>query len=412
MTDPQIPTAATIIAPGIDKLVSLRPAALAHINAGRGRYAYFFRGLKAQAALLLRRMAAEAVAKRIDLAHGDELHDLAASEFFTYAPEDGTKAIGSASLTRTATSTSGVIRKGTKFYRAADPKARVPIQAATYEASVDTPYFAPYADCTVPLVATQVGAHANTPIIDAAPTTGYSSEPLNDPTFTVTSILAAGGSTTESDDDLVTQAKAYSDGQFAPNDASILAGALQSTGVRHAALVTVTSYTDYLGHTYPCAYTNLAIADESWASSPELQQRVAQQLADQFLGFGCTVAVNGVFNVSILISADVMLRDASYLSDTVAIQAAIQKDLRAYFDLRPDWYTFKASQVRAVIARAHRKILTCSNVTITRGPSGDGGVPITATEPPPPSFTNLRGSLLTHFFLADNAVTTNFLAPT
>jgi hypothetical protein len=127
MTDPQIASADAIIAPGIDTLVALRPRALQHINAGRGRYAYIFRGLKAQAALLLRRQAAEAKAKRLELASGDELRDLAASEFLTYAPDQATKAVGVMYLNRGAGLPGGVFRKGFKFQRIADPARPLPL---------------------------------------------------------------------------------------------------------------------------------------------------------------------------------------------------------------------------------------------------------------------------------------------
>jgi hypothetical protein len=410
MTDPQIASADAIIAPGIDTLVALRPRALQHINAGRGRYAYIFRGLKAQAALLLRRQAAEAKAKRLELASGDELRDLAASEFLTYAPDQATKAVGVMYLNRGAGLPGGVFRKGFKFQRIADPARPLPLKAATYEAVLDVPYAYGSGPLAVPVRATQPGTHANAPICDGftTGTVNFADTPP-DPTFQILDYRAGGGSDGEGDPELVAQALSFVDGQYAPNRASILAGALRGTGVRHAAQLDVTQYLPNTPGAVltPCAFTNLVIADESWSSSDEWCQQVAQQISDDFLGFGCNVAVNGVVNFRIAVTASVMLRDARYLSDTNKIAKAIQAALRDYFDLRPDWYTWKLAQVRAVITHAHRKILTCTTAQVL---GVRLGLPL--ADPAPFLPTSTAGNFMTHYALADNAVTTTFLPPT
>ena len=58
----QIPSSNAVIAPAINALVAARPGALKHINYGTGAYSHLIEGWRAQAALVISRLADQAIA--------------------------------------------------------------------------------------------------------------------------------------------------------------------------------------------------------------------------------------------------------------------------------------------------------------------------------------------------------------
>ncbi len=104
---PQVPRAAEILGPGLDKLRTVRPAAFAFANTGTGRWADLFAGWEGQIVLLLRRQADEVICSRLPLAGGVGLTDLAASEYETQRTSAPTVAIGRAILGRAPNPSSG-----------------------------------------------------------------------------------------------------------------------------------------------------------------------------------------------------------------------------------------------------------------------------------------------------------------
>src|SRR5579883_1123557 len=120
MPAPILPSVADPIGRGIDALVRARPNVAAHIDSGQ--YGNLFAGWLAQEALLLSRIADEIRAARLPTSEGDALRGLAASEFDTVPVDGPTTAVGTFLLRRDPQLVHpGVIRRGSRFRRAADP---------------------------------------------------------------------------------------------------------------------------------------------------------------------------------------------------------------------------------------------------------------------------------------------------
>jgi len=77
---PIIPKANDIVAPAQATLVAKRPRAFDAINLGQGVYAHIFEGIRAQAELAIARLADGVVGGTYNLAKGDQLKSLIASE--------------------------------------------------------------------------------------------------------------------------------------------------------------------------------------------------------------------------------------------------------------------------------------------------------------------------------------------
>ena len=156
------------------------------------------------------------------------------------------------------------------------------------------------------------------------------------------------------------------------------------------------------GRVSPSAFTAVSIADASWASSRLWLAMVAQNIADDFLGHGCAVRVAGVKNTRIRCDLTVTLRDPTSLADPSGITAAIQATLQSYFDDRPDWWTWKRSQIRAVVSRADPRVLVCTQATVRVAPDGRRTPRAHASLPMPSGFT------LTHWMLVANGVSVTY----
>lgn len=409
-----VPRPDEIIGPAIDALVAARPQVFRHLQGGPTD-SYYARvvkaGWRAQAALLLAQIGDEVASTRLGLATGPALLDLAADEYQTVVDASPTLAYGSVTLARTGIA-GGAIRAGKKFRRVADPTQQPPVLGASYSALADVIVLPNVTSgIVVPLVADTPGSAANAPIVSAGDSTAplgvmQVADLLFDPTFEVTAFDAAGGSDGLDEDSIRAEAKAYSVGQYAPTDDAITAGALRGTGVKYAAIRDFTEvFTLVMSELVPsnAAFTSVVIADQSWATSLAWRNQVQQSIATNFQGFGCAIRMGTVTNVVASLTAAVVLRDARSLGDTSEIDAAIQAAVSAYFDLRPDWYVFRYAQIRAVIAHADRRILTCTAAQLldsTGTPIAEPSAPIAA-----PSV------VLTHWMVPQGSTLATYNAP-
>jgi Baseplate J-like protein len=396
MVRPILPSVVDPIGRGIDALVRARPTAARHVE--RGRYSHPFAGWRAQEAILLARIAEEIRAARLPTAEGDALRALAASEFDTDVVDGPTRAIGTISMWRPIEPVpAGVIRKGSTFRRVGDPSA-TPARVDVLYAAVEDVYVPRFTYTAKVIVeATAPGTAANIVPSDAPqfaqpPLELQIASALFDPTFRIDTGDAGGGSDGVTDDDVRRMARAFVLGRVGPTTAAILAGALLSTGVKRVA-----AFEDPVG-----AQTVLTIADGSFSGSTAWAARVRQRLYDEFVGFGCKVAVGFAQNRFVKVTAKLTLRDAAYRYDTSAVLTNAQKALRRYFDDRPDWYSFRNRAVRAVLARCDPRVLTCTSA-IVESAWGAGPMP----EPAPVT----PGAPVFHYWLADDALSVQFENP-
>lgn len=384
----QVPTPDEILTPGINKLVALKPRALPHINAGTGGYANIFAGWRAQVALLIRRIGNFARNGRLPFSQGDALDFLAGSEFDTIADKTAQKAVGQVTMTRTGTLPGGTIFKGARFTRPADTSSQRLWADASFECAVDTLVPQGSTSVTVPLMASREGSFANRPSTGTAATEIQIADDIVDRTsWVISSYEMGGGSDGVSDADVQQYAQAFSQGQYGPTEAAALAGAFKA-GAKH--VVPIDDVTQ--------GALQLYIADASWAGSTRWASTVRQSLYDQKLvGFGCKVLVSYATNTLIGVEATCKVRSPNYLAETSAIDVSIQKALRKYFDERPDWNRWKLSALRGIIARADRRLLTCSSVTV-KDYAG-----VTLTEPTSTSST--------HFMVLQNGAQITYQSP-
>lgn len=359
---PPLPSAANCLTPLIDSLVADKTERLDHINYGDGRWSDALAGWKAQANLNLRRVADEMMQSRLSLASGQGLRALAASKFFANVQDLSTAALGVIHLQKPLDGSLGSIPAGTRFRRQADPRAYpLPLTASDYLSTQDVNVRAVDADVYVPIRAVQTGVLGN--IVQEVGVISGSDLTIVDQlftrNFTVIGATCAGGGTTFSDPEVRAIAGAQPQGRRGPTQGAVLAGSYFASGVRHVAVF----------QDNQAAETIAYLADESWASDTGLwSPEVIQSLQDEWVGFGCALNPAGtrlVNNYFAKVACTVQLRDASLLGSTPSIQASIFAKVKAYFDERPDWYTFRYSSLRGVIARADPRILTCTSVTMT-----------------------------------------------
>lgn len=390
-----MPTADAVITPVLEKLYELRPTSFQHLNLRSGVYWHPVLGFRAQAAVVLRRLALLAAERRLDTATGKALLDYCASEFDA-VPETGkTFAQGTITLGRNAMLPlpGGDYPKGTRVSRSTFVQNGVTLQSAEYETLADVHLDAgSAAPVTVPVQATRAGADANTPI-DVTGGVFNITIPNRIANVTVNDFQAAGGSDGPGDDFVRFFARTYALGQYGPTASASKLGALSSTGVRHFLVY----------DTVATGSQTILVADESWASSDRWARVVQQSLIDNDLvGFGCKVAVGRVRNRIISVTVSVTLRDSNYLHETTEIDLAIQKALRSYFDDRPSWNTWNADSLKSVVAHAHPKIFGCASLAVNDAATGSPLTEILA-----PDYTQEQ----VHFLLANNAVKLTYLGP-
>jgi hypothetical protein len=242
---------------------------------------------------------------------------------------------------------------------------------------------------TVKIKATQAGAGSNLRPYDPALVLV---DPLFDTRFTVASADAAGGSGVASDVKLRSLAMALATGQDGPTMAAISSGLLLTEGVAHVAFAE------------PGDGTVLAwIADESWCYSSELAKRASQILKSTYLGFGCKVIISPVVDRLVSVSATVALRDKRDVAYTEELGQSVRDGLRAYFDERSDWYTWKTTGISAAITRSDRRLLRATNIVV----KDSAGTTLVA---PSTALPNSASSIY-HYQLDDANVAINFVSP-
>lgn len=389
-----IPRSAAIVGAGIDAMVALRPELVAKFNDPKSRYSSLVVGLRAQFDLLIRRIADEAIAARIGAATGDALAAVAASEYDTAISSGATTATGDIFLARSGGGKpQGVIRKGHRFRRPADPTAQpLAKQEIALTATQDTVMLLGDTAARVPVVATVAGAAGNYPQSYLGAATDFQAvDTLFDPNLSITSGYIAGGADAGLDAKLVRRvARAEALGAYGPVTDALLSGALQVAGIRHAAILDDPT----------SALSAVFVADASWAWSFSLSAQLLAALQNTDAprqGFGCALASRAINNRWIHVVATVQVRHPSALADTTLLDAPIRSALLSYFDDRPDWYTWRKAAIRGRIARASRELLTCTNVDVRDA--------ITGASLAEPDTTSVGSSVaLTHYQLSDQGV--------
>jgi hypothetical protein len=370
MAEPQIPRVNDLLGAGFNAIVEERPSVAAQL--AFGRYGNVMHGWKAQAQLVLRRLAAEAVSTRL-ISEGRPLLDLLASEFDAIIDPSPQKALGTVRLRRNKPAlvdfTGGLIPTGTKFRRPADATASPPAQEALYEstepvyvgtdATVTPPLTGYTQRITVPIQAARPGSHANI-VRQYSPLTTDETDPpieLADTlfdTFTVIYGDAAGGSDGPPTAKLRSLGRALGSGQYGPNEAAILAGLLSTVGVAHAAMRENTSTGKVIAW----------IADESWAWSSRLRDLSLQNLNDSWLGFGCSagIGLTSVIPAAVVVAAKV--RDTRSLAESSGLTSRMRTAIKSYFEDRSDWYTWNANGIRGAVMRSDRRLLDVTSVVV------------------------------------------------
>src|SRR6478752_262398 len=224
--------------------------------ANHGRYADVLRGWRAQAEVVRAQLSKEVLATRLDGCSGQDLKDLAKSEYFAEIPDVPQKAVGEVVLARTVTNTndsptdnfsSGVVPAGTRVKVAALPTAIYPLQDAEY-ATTQPLQWIDYGDSflrtnngdgtwthiqiSAPILveATREGPHANLPLTHGSTVSAVGLElslasTLFDSSFSVYSLAAAGGTLGTADTQIRALARAMSNGRNGPTAGAVVAGA-------------------------------------------------------------------------------------------------------------------------------------------------------------------------------------------
>lgn len=413
MTDAAIPDPRFILAAGIDALVALRPAALKHINSGKGRYYDLITGWRATIDVAVARIAREVAAGFLSTAEGDELIAYVASEHDAVVDRTPYAAVGTVTLQRsTGPLLGGVIKKGTKFFRESDPSANPAVESSDYESTSPVVVAAGQELVSVRVRATRPGLPGNdrVEVVSGVPTPRnrltVNPADLFDRLLVPTLSSVAGGTSKPTDGYARRLAVAHSIGQYGPTAGAVVAAALKAPGCSRVAY-----FED------PTVGASVLFpADESWATSETFRSAALQRVTDpdgpEVLGFGPRCVIGSVANQYVSGVATVSLRAARFLDSSEQINDAIRTALRAYLDDRPEWYTWKASAIRSVIARCDPRILGCSSFTMTDLAGA------TLTEPSAIS-TDFgltdpfsAGIYATHYFLAGNGVTVTYEVPT
>jgi len=418
MAAPQIPRIADILAPGIDKLIELRPRAEQHL--AKGRWGDIIAGWSAQAALLVSHLVSEANAARLSLAEGDALRALASSDYWADLETAPTSAVGTASIERVVDNGSsattgnfgsiGDVPAGARFRRPADPDAVPPREEGIYQAT--EPVLADDVDTTVsdmgggvwrhtqilnvPIEAVRPGPHANTPVppfISGQNSPCEIVSPLFDTRFAPRFLIAGGGSASRIEDQIRAFARAMYLGQHGPVATALVAGALSDPGVRHVGVV--------LDPTQ--AIHRVIVTDESWGGSDVFSQRVQRRLVDGgWVGWGSRVGVDFAANIFVRVEASVII-ESDAVSAQAEIGAAVRKRLVRYFNERPDWWTWRANTIGGLIGLSDRRILACTSVAV-RDANGGGALS-------EPSATLPYATRPNHYFLVNDQVKLTFSTP-
>jgi len=389
-----MPRMADLIGPAIDELLKHNPEAAKFI--AEGRWGDVIAGIKAQGALIRRRLVSEIEATRLGHAKGQALHELAESEYGVLLNPEPRTAIGEVALSRTVTNASadpagaftlGLIPKGFRFRRPARPDGFPVLEEAEYVATQDVPlgdgtgnlpgYTTPVGGqhqhtepIFVPIEATRTGPHANTPTIEGQGLPGEALDKLPDPTLVLDSLTAAGGGAElgEEDGDYIRDLCLHTyKARLGPTWSALIAGSLSNERVRHLAMVKH-AYVDIPAGNEVLHYlrgdTMLFVADGSWAGSAALAASVGKTLKDDhWLGWGARVGTSTVRNKLVVVKANVLLKRDRKV-DIPALRERIEYFLNNYFNHRFNWWSWRLQAVGGLIAGSHPHIQTCTDVEI------------------------------------------------
>jgi hypothetical protein len=404
MVDSAIPRVEDAVTAALNALIAARPTALTHLD--NGKYGNVVTGWRAQEAVLVQRIADEVRASRIATSFGQALRDLASSEFSVQPVDGAVAAIGTFTFTKSVGAfATGVIKRGTRIRRIANPSVFPQQKDATYQTLDDV--YVPAGATTVVLnvQAAAPGAASNVTPTDGSgtPLTIAQQFAFADPVYDTTYFTSAsntitvdigGGSDGIVDDDVKRLALSVGIGQFGPLLGALITGALAGRGVKRAA-------------TYEDPTTGIATvfaADGSFHGSSLWASSIRQSLFDgAFVGFGCGVGVRPATLTLVAVQATIVLRDGSYLPYTVDIGNNVRAALNSYFSNRPDWYSFKLAAIRAAIAGADKRILTCPLATVTAPGTGVAFLEPTA-------FTSAPATL-SFWSLSNNGLSATYTTP-
>jgi hypothetical protein len=396
MAEAILPILDDIIVRGVHRLMARREGAGPFVISGKGRYFDIFAGWKAQLVLLRERLSDECAARRLPVAEGKALLELAASEFFAEIGEEATTATGSVTLWRpTTVGGAGVIREGTRFKVSANPTASPPVKDASYVTT--EPFYvtaAAFVAGPIAIVASAPGTDPNLPrYFQASPAPIVLDDTLFDTTFTaLEGADAAGGSSGVQDEDVRKLAKALYLGQRAPTDGALIAGALTDAAVKHVALVRDRAK----------GQSVLFIADESWAWSLAFQNRCKQALKNDWLGFGARLDVRPIVNRLVALNATAILADPKFKDDTDDIRSVVRQTVRSYLDDRPDFYTFDPDALASTIASSDPRLLTCTSALLVDLATGDPVLPVAIAA---------EAAFISRNYLTDNGVNLTLAPP-
>lgn len=296
----------------------------------------------------------------------------------------------------------GTVRAGTAFRVDPAPTAVPPVTGGQYVVMVDT--YARRGDQEIqpPIEATVDGPGQNLPIwsVGGAELTIKATSPLFDSgatlPFAVTALYAAGGSNGQTDPELRRASTASWTGTYGPTGGALAAGALRSQGVSH---LRVPENRVRGGSVVYCA-------DGTWSWSARFAAGVERELRDGWLGQGCRLSSGRVVNRIVRVEATIALRDADLLVDPSAITTSLNAACQGYFDDRPDWHIWRTATLRAVLSRANRSILRCSDVKVL----DYLGQPI--AEPDEVTLGVGDPPDITHWYFAENALLVSYVGPT
>jgi hypothetical protein len=150
---------------------------------------------------------------------------------------------------------------------------------------------------------------------------------------------------------------------------------------------------------YEQGISKLFVADATWCTAGALQELVTQTLKSKWRGWGARVSVLPIKNILSNVAASVVLKNNQFLNDVADINENIRKVVKAYFDDRPDFYSWKLRALRGAIARADSRILTCTAAQVL---DADGS-PMAE-----PSALSGASTYAAHYFLTDDAISTTF----
>lgn len=421
MSEQPIPRLADIEAAGVTALLGElqgEPRRKRNRAACHGNLADVIAGWLAQAERARRRLVQEFVARRLGLATGLELQELAQSEFFASLPTEAQRAVGTATITRSVTNatasgagafTAGAYPKGTRIQSAGDG-SRVPaLQQATYtldraiafgaDATSTTGTVGNYTHvqtASVPVTAVNDGIGSNRPSwsdIDSGQTATWQGQ-VFDGSATIL-VEAAGGSGGPTDGHVLALAQALATGRVGPTGSALVAGVLSLGGIRRAVH----------GLDYARAVAVLFVADESWGSSQQLREIGARALIDDlWLGWGARAEVRGVVNRGVRVFPSILLQETKLTdSDKGEIADAVLAAQASYFDDRQDWFTWSLAGLRGALSIAHPKILTCTSVSVTDRNGSALAEPVTTLD--------ASVSQLTHYYAVSSANDITFTTP-